>query len=77
MASFEALVKSISRESYLKSTSSLTKAIFMTSFTVSKYPVPDISIWSKVNKFVNRVLPPFLLSRISISGLKPEVEKLV
>ena len=44
MASFEALVKSISRESYLKSTSSLTKAIFMTSFIVSKYPVPDILI---------------------------------
>ena len=32
---------------------------------------------SKVNKFVNNVFPPFLLSRISIEGVRPEVEKLV
>ena len=77
MASFEAFVKSISRESYLRLTSSVPKAIFMTSFIVSKYPVPDTLIRSNVNKFVNKVFPPFLLSTISISGLKPEVEKLL
>ena len=69
--------KKIKKNKVIAEIKAKTKTILTAERTALNFLNHASGISTLTNKFVNKVLPPFLLSRISIVGLKPEVEKLL